>query len=363
MVPPEMAAIPPSQTKVWQMWQGRHTFCCDGRIMVGPDINVTIFAAVLTTGVCVSFWIFVCPSLHPAVLVGGVALYAATIAFMTLTATIDPGIVPRNLHMDDAEAAANVSVQRSVDVNGVTVPLKWCHTCRIWRPPRASHCTECNVCVERFDHHCPWMGQCIGRRNYRFFIGFVTSVCLLCAYTAGFSLYVFVEVLMSLHARLQVDVLVKGFEHSPGSGTLVAFPCLILLCVGPLACYHCALISENKTTNEEIKSPYGGRNPFQRGCRRNCQEACCSALDSSRIHPRSLAEELGPWQSDGFTDGTSDALTGNGAISSEGFEHEDAVLVDSFPSGRDGHFPSHLPSHLPPAEGEQPNGTAPVQQA
>ena len=34
---------------------------------------------------------------------------------------------------------------------------------------------------------------------------------------------------------------------------VVGFPLLIVLCVGPLACYHCTLVCQNKTTSEEIK--------------------------------------------------------------------------------------------------------------
>lgn len=94
-----------------------------------------------------------------------------------------PPSLRSNRNLSDAEAEACASAQRFTEVNGVRVPLKWCRTCRIYRPPRAAHCSECNVCVEKFDHHCPWMGQCIGRRNYRYFLGFVHSVVLLCAYT------------------------------------------------------------------------------------------------------------------------------------------------------------------------------------
>ena len=39
---------------------------------------------------------------------------------------------------------------------------KYCEFCDFYQPPRAVHCPDCNVCIAGFDHHCVWMGTCIG---------------------------------------------------------------------------------------------------------------------------------------------------------------------------------------------------------
>ena len=80
-----------------------------------------------------------------------------------------------------------------IEQSGVWTPwlrgFKWCRTCKIIRPPRSSHCADlrgmaeatdgwtaecnggpdCDQCVLRYDHHCPFVNNCIGQRNYHFF--------------------------------------------------------------------------------------------------------------------------------------------------------------------------------------------------
>jgi len=285
--------------KGWQTWGGRHAFLCDGRVMVGPDWGVTCFAVALTTVLSVAFWIFVCPTLAGAPLVTsvGMLLYALTLTLLVATATADPGILPRAPYVDDAESLANASAERFVEVRGVTMPLKWCSTCRIWRPPRASHCTECNVCVERFDHHCPWTGQCVGLRNYRYFFGFVLSVCSLCAYTLVVSALSFLHALAVAltDATSGGDRVGVALDERPVPAALSIATALILLCVCPLLCYHCSLTCRNATTSEEIKGTFADRaNPFDQSCPANCRHVLCRPLPPSRLHLRSAAaEELG----------------------------------------------------------------------
>jgi palmitoyltransferase ZDHHC9/14/18 len=74
------------------------------------------------------------------------------------------------------------------DVAAMDVPVKYCKTCNIWRPPRCYHCRVCNNCVETLDHHCVWLNNCVGRRNYRYFFTFVSFCTLLALFLIGASL-------------------------------------------------------------------------------------------------------------------------------------------------------------------------------
>ena len=51
--------------------------------------------------------------------------------------------------------------------------LSYCETCKLLRPPRSFHCSRCDVCIELHDHHCGWIGSCIGLRNVQSFINFL----------------------------------------------------------------------------------------------------------------------------------------------------------------------------------------------
>ena len=56
-----------------------------------------------------------------------------------------------------------------------------CHLCNISiTTTRTKHCSVCNKCVHVFDHHCKWLNQCIGRRNYKPFFICVLSAIFIC---------------------------------------------------------------------------------------------------------------------------------------------------------------------------------------
>jgi len=211
---------------------------------------------------------------HPALPLWTIFLFFFTISCLCLACCTDPGVIPRRevilatgsrerlkeqLGYDvlgDSTAGPN---DKSLENNASRVPselrskgYRWCTTCKIIRPPRASHCADCDNCVMRFDHHCPFVNNCVGQRNYVFFIGFTSSVCCLAAF-----------VLPSL-----VYVVLRGGAASSSSkassdgifmGALIALACaagLVALCVFGLWVYHLFLICTGQTTKEHWKGSH-----------------------------------------------------------------------------------------------------------
>uniref|UniRef100_A0AC35U580 Multifunctional fusion protein Palmitoyltransferase Autophagy-related protein 13 n=1 Tax=Rhabditophanes sp. KR3021 TaxID=114890 RepID=A0AC35U580_9BILA len=62
----------------------------------------------------------------------------------------------------------------------------FCTTCLIIRPHRSKHCKYCNYCIVRFDHHCGWIGNCIGVTNHIYFITYLLLLIFnLCLFIVG----------------------------------------------------------------------------------------------------------------------------------------------------------------------------------
>ena len=101
----------------------------------------------------------------------------------------DPGILPRqNADIYYTTSKPNLKYR----INGHIMKLNYCYSCSLFRPPRTSHCAICDNCVERFDHHCLWLGTCVGKRNYKYFYFLIGFLNLSAIFQIGFCIYILV---------------------------------------------------------------------------------------------------------------------------------------------------------------------------
>ncbi|OCT65974.1 palmitoyltransferase ZDHHC9 [Xenopus laevis] len=294
-------------TRKWEKLPGKNTFCCDGRVMMARQKGIFYLTLILILGTCSLFFAFECRylavHLSPAIPVFAAVLFLFAIATLLRTSFSDPGVIPRALPDEAAFIemeieAANGNVPqgqrpppriKNVQINNQIVKLKYCYTCKIFRPPRASHCSICDNCVERFDHHCPWVGNCVGKRNYRYFYLFILSLSFLTIYIFAFNI-----VYVALNS-LSIGFL-NTLKESPGT-VLEVFICFFTLwSVVGLTGFHSFLVSLNQTTNEDIKGSWTGKNrvqnPYSYGNPvKNCCEVLCGPVQPSILDRRGILKE------------------------------------------------------------------------
>lgn len=163
--------------------------------MVGPDWAIMIMTSISIIVPTVLFLVFISENISRYMTIADAIVATIAIVSHWITAFSDPGIVftqdtnlydpgyphqefirvdiergktdSTNQTEDDSKQNHDVSLQSSP-------PERMeCAQCVIVRPPSARHCYDCDVCIDQLDHHCPFTGKCIGKKNIQAFYVFV----------------------------------------------------------------------------------------------------------------------------------------------------------------------------------------------
>ncbi|NXU30907.1 ZDHC5 Palmitoyltransferase, partial [Thalassarche chlororhynchos] len=234
-------------------------------------------AAIFLVGATTLFFAFTCPGLSlyvsPVIPVYNAVVFLFVLANFSMATFMDPGIFPRAEEDEDKEDDFRAPLYKTVEIKGIQVRMKWCATCRFYRPPRCSHCsvskpfTVSSPHRQEFDHHCPWVNNCIGRRNYRYFFLFLLSLTTHIMGVFGFGLlYVLYQVEELSGVRMAVTMVVMCVAG------------LFFIPVAGLTGFHVVLVARGRTTNEQVTGKFrGGVNPFTNGCCKNVSRVLCSS--------------------------------------------------------------------------------------
>lgn len=282
-------------------WGSDNKFACRGVFIHGPDRYYFYLAIALLIGGGVLYFVFIVPMLiqedifpYPYNIVNvplfGV-IWIFTIVMHLTVAYMDPGIIARKEKPKetgdpylDAINSPSPNKRIEIKVKDTTINSKLCPTCNIYRPPRSVHCSTCDNCVLRFDHHCPYVGNCVGLRNYKYFLCFLGGVLV----SSFFGLtHCITFIATRVNSRGWADGFAAGKHNFIVAWVLILLCVLAIVLISVLTLWTIYLVSIGRTTYEKIKlektlTP----NPFDRGILVNWINMCCAPNYPRSTYPR-----------------------------------------------------------------------------
>ena len=261
----------------YKFWEGHNYFPYSGHLIEGP----CSFRPTLATGLAVTLPVclfigfnaeFIYNTWTIAILIVLGVICLIVLTFLVISSFRDPGILRRNHYSN-----MYLFERKSTKINqlGYLRHYKYCGTCSIIRPLRSSHCFDCSNCVEKCDHHCPWIGNCVGKRNYVYFYMFVVTFTLLLFYIEGFCIahiwkYLYDEIKKNdkkSSANKRDHIAAYTLCDLIMSLYLIIYGVVCLAFILGLLIYHTNLVITNSTTKEMLKLLWD--NPFGNGFNRN----------------------------------------------------------------------------------------------
>ena len=254
---------------------GNNSLLCNKKIIVGKKYYHIIISILLISFPTILFsytMILISSTSSKITFILSIIIYILIIILLFLGGCFEPGIIERNNEFAFYE---NRKCAVKINNKGHMISLNYCFTCFHFRPPRTSHCAECDNCVENFDHHCFWLGNCVGKRNYRFFY-------ILLFLNTILSVYEFFSGIFFIIFCYKKNILVILFL------AIVVFYNL-MFCVFflvKLLIVHSYLIFKGMSFYEYIKMKFKNgieKNPYNKGFIKNFKRLFCSKIGTSKI--------------------------------------------------------------------------------
>jgi palmitoyltransferase ZDHHC9/14/18 len=214
-----------------------------------------------------------------------IILFLITAFLLFWSGIIDPGYMlkghPNDIRLKNGNQKENSIRMRNL---GYISQYKICSTCYLIRPLRSTHCNTCNNCVIRFDHHCPWIGTCVGKRNYPIFFIFLCFLNLNQLFTLAICIaHIDLNIKNGKKvAEGQKDLNRKKIIQMFVGESIISiyifiYVCITMIFTTELLIFHIRMVLSNVTTKEELKkffkNPFG--NPYTRSIGWNFKSIIC----------------------------------------------------------------------------------------
>ena len=257
-------------------WAGYNYIRWKGNLLLGPCSFRPTMLSLITISIPIFLFLFFISDfltkkisfLIPLIIV---IIYIITVSLLIIVSFCDPGII---LSFPMKKRIIEDRRESKIFQLGYIKNYKYCDTCSIIRPSRSTHCGDCNNCVEKFDHHCPWIGTCVGKRNYKYFYFFLFILNFLICLIIIFCLYYLIKRITEIvkeNNHLEENEKIKNIASYSLTEVIMSlyiiiYEGLVMIFVTGLFIYHTKLVLKNMTTKEDIKkfweNPQG--NPYIR---------------------------------------------------------------------------------------------------
>ena len=270
---------------------GNNEIICGNRFIVGKKYYHIIFSVLLLTlptSIYISSLIKINTPSSIFFIVLIIILYIFILIFLFKGACTDPGILERNNEYTFYDNRKNVL---KMNIQGHMINLNYCYTCFHFRPPRTSHCAECDNCVINFDHHCLWMGTCVGKRNYKYFF-YILTLTSLTSLIQSLSCIGYI-----INHFQKSDFKSNNSKYIVISLAFVAFfdIMFIIFFLAKLLFVHIKLLPKGLTFYEYLKKKYFvllNIRPFSRGAWNNIYNKIFKKAPKSKINLEEIHEEM-----------------------------------------------------------------------